>query len=153
MAHCYILASMSSILQHQLKDYLSVRDMILSLKEIFGEQGRPAQKIVMRGLMNTKMAEGILVREYILKMFDHLNTLEILGGEIDAESQIDIILKLLFNSFNQFNLNRSMKKINFTLVELSNALQATYGIIKDHPSINNVKKALFSKSFPKEKGK
>ena len=46
-----------------------------------------------------------------------------------------------------------MKKINFTLVELSNALQETYGIIKDHPSINNVKKALFSKSFPKEKDK
>ena len=36
MTRCYILASMSSILQHQLKDYLSVRDMILSLKEMFG---------------------------------------------------------------------------------------------------------------------
>ena len=37
MTHYYILVSMSSILQHQLKDYLSVRNMILSVKEMFGE--------------------------------------------------------------------------------------------------------------------
>ena len=47
----------------------------------------------MRVLMNTKMAEETPIREHILKMFDHLNTLEICGGEIDAESQIDIILE------------------------------------------------------------
>ena len=95
MARCYILASMSSILQYQLKDYLSARDMILSLKEMFGEQGRPTRQIAMRTLMNTKMTEGTPVREHVIIMFDHLNTLEILGGEIDAESQIDIILESL----------------------------------------------------------
>ena len=46
------------------------------------------------------MAKGTLVREHVLKIFDHLNTLEILGGEIDAKSQIDIILKLLPDFFN-----------------------------------------------------
>ena len=99
MTHCYILALMSSIL-HQLKDYLSVRNIILNLKEIFGKQGRPARQIVMRALMNTKMAEETPVRDHVLKIFDHLNTLEILGGEIDGESQIDIILELLPDSFN-----------------------------------------------------
>ena len=53
----------------------------------------------MRALMNTKMAEGTPMREYILKMFGHLNTLEILGGEIDDESQIDMILESLPNFF------------------------------------------------------
>ena len=28
--------------------------------------------------MNTKIAEGTLVRKHVLKIFDHLNTLEIL---------------------------------------------------------------------------
>ena len=65
MVRCYILASMSSILQHQLKDYLSVRYMILNLKEMFREQGRPARQIFMRALMNTKMAKGTLVREHV----------------------------------------------------------------------------------------
>ena len=100
MAHCYILALISSTLQHQLKYYLSGGDMILSLKKMFREQGRPARKITMRTLMNTKIAEGTLVREYVFKMFDHLNTLEILGGEIDVECQIDIILESLPDFFN-----------------------------------------------------
>ena len=76
----------------------------------------------MKALINTKMAEGTSVREHILKMFDHLNTLEILGGDIDGESYNDVILESFSNSFNQFRLNCSMNKINFTLVELLNAL-------------------------------
>ena len=96
----YILASISSILQHQLKDYLSAIDMILSLKEIFGEQGQLSRHIAMRALMNTKIDEETPVRDHVLKMFDHLNTLEILGGEINVESQIDIIFKSLHDFFN-----------------------------------------------------
>ena len=57
-------------------------------------------QIVMRSLMNIKMAERTPVREYVLKIFDHLNTLKILGGEINAESQIDIILESLPDAFN-----------------------------------------------------
>ena len=79
----------------------------------------------MRSSMNTKMGKGTLVREHILKIFDHLNTREILGGEIGGESQIDIIIELLPDSFNQFMLNYSMNKINFTLAELLNDLQTT----------------------------
>ena len=91
--------------------------------------------------MNNKMAEKTLVRDHVLKIFDHLNTLEILGGEIDIESQIDIILEWLFDSFNQFKLNCSMNKIDFILSKLLNTLHAANGIIKCHFS------------FSKEKGK
>ena len=101
--------------------------------------------------MNTKIAEGTLMREYILKMFAYLNPLEILDGEIDGESQIDIILESLPNFFNQFKFYCSINKIDFTLAELLNVLLALE--IKDHPSINNVEKILFFKHFPKEKGK
>ena len=72
--------------------------------------------------MNTKMAERTPLRDHILKMFDHLNTLEILGSEIDAKSQIDIILESQPNSFHQFKLNCSMNKIDFILSELLKAL-------------------------------
>ena len=77
MACCYILALRYSALQYQLKSYLSTRDIILSLKKLLREQGRPARQIVMRALMNTKMAEGTPLREQVLKIFDHLNTLKI----------------------------------------------------------------------------
>ena len=126
--------------------------MILNLQEIFGEQGRPVRHIAMRALMNTKMVEGTPMRDHVLKIFYHLNTLEILGDEIDVESHIDVILELS-NSFNQFKLNCSMNKIDFTLSKLLNALQAVKGIIKGHPSVNNVKKYLLSKPFSKKNGK
>ena len=77
----------------------------------------------MRAFMNTKMVERTLVRDHILKIFDHLNTREILGCETDVESQIDIILESLPNSFNQLRLNCSMNEIDFILSELLNALQ------------------------------
>ena len=72
----------------------------------------------MRSLINIKMAEETLVRDHVLKIFDHLNTLEILGGEINAESQIDIIIEPLYDSFNQFKLSCIINKIDFTLAEL-----------------------------------
>ena len=96
--------------------------MILSLKKMFGEKGRSARHIDMRALMNTKMVEETLVRDHILKIFDYLNTLEILGDEIDVESQIDSILESLHDSFNQFKLNCSMNKIDFIFYELLNTL-------------------------------
>ena len=50
--------------------------------------------------MSTKMVERTPSRDHILKIFDHLNTLKILGDEIDGESQIDTILESLPDSFN-----------------------------------------------------
>ena len=38
----------------------------------------------MRALMNAKMVEGTPVMDHVLKIFDHLNNLEILSDEIDA---------------------------------------------------------------------
>ena len=40
MARCYILASMSNILQHQHENMATAYDMMMNLKEIFGEQNR-----------------------------------------------------------------------------------------------------------------
>ena len=44
-----------------------------------------------------------------------------------------------------------MNKINFILTKLLNALQATNGIIKGLPSINNVKKLHFPSLFPRKR--
>ena len=58
MAKCYILASISNVLQHQMQDVELVSNIMLSLKEMFGEQGRSARREIMRQIYNTKMAEG-----------------------------------------------------------------------------------------------
>ena len=105
----------------------------------------------MRALMNTKMAKKTPLRDHVQKIFDYLNTLQIIGGQIDVESEIDIILGSLPDSFNQFKLNCSMNKIDFTLTELLNALQTMDDIIKCHHNINNVENTSFSSLFPREK--
>ena len=43
MAHCYMLASMASVLQHQFQSTESTSAIMTSLKEMFGEHGRPAR--------------------------------------------------------------------------------------------------------------
>ena len=58
LARCYILASMSNVLQQQHERMLTAYDILLYLKEMFGEQGRAARQIAMKALLNTKMAEG-----------------------------------------------------------------------------------------------
>ena len=58
LARCYILASMSNVLQQQHERMLTAYDILLNVKEIFGEQGRAARQVAMKALLNTKMAKG-----------------------------------------------------------------------------------------------
>ena len=93
-------------------------DMMMNLKEMFREQNRAGRQVTMRALLNTKMAEGTRVQDHVLKMIAHLNELEILGAEIDGESQVDIVLMSLPESFKNFRLNYSISKGSYSLKEL-----------------------------------
>ena len=81
MNKCYILASISDVLQHQMQDVELAPNIMLSLKEMFGEQGRSARQETMRQIYNTKMAEGGSVREHCFTMISSLNTLEVLRAD------------------------------------------------------------------------
>ena len=50
---------------------------------MFGDQNRAGMQVAMKTLLNTKMSEGISVRDHVLKMIAHLNELEILEVEIE----------------------------------------------------------------------
>ena len=93
-------------------------DMMMNLKEMFGEQNRAGRQVAMRALLNTKMVEGTPFQDYILKMIAHLNELKILGAKIDGESQVDIVLMSLPESFKNFRLNYSMSKGSYSLAKL-----------------------------------
>ena len=126
-------------------------DIMLSLKEMFGEQGCLARQDTMRLIQNTKMAQGTLVREHCLKMISYLNTLEVLGANIDGESQADMILQSLPKSFKEFKLNYNINKNIYTLFESMNELVAAEGILGIASVDTNMAKA--SSSKPKSKGK
>ncbi|KAL4610010.1 hypothetical protein ACB092_08G021400 [Castanea dentata] len=59
IAKCYILASISNVLQHQMQDVELASVIMHSLKEMLGEQGRFTRQETMRQIYNTKMAEGV----------------------------------------------------------------------------------------------
>ena len=86
MACCYILASMSNVLQHQHESMATAYDMMYNLKEIFGDQSHAGRQEAMKALLNKKMAEGTPVQDHVLKMIAHLNELEILGAKIDGKT-------------------------------------------------------------------
>ena len=118
MARCYILASMSNVLQHQHEHMTTAYDMMLNLKEMFGDQNRAGRQVAMKALLNTKMAEGTPIRDHVLKMIAHMNELEIFGAEINGETQVDIVLMSLPESFKNFRLNYTMSKRSYSLAEL-----------------------------------
>ena len=97
------------------------------------------------------MAEGTSVREHCFRMISHLNALEVLGSDIDGESQADKILQSLLESFKEFRLNYNMNKKIYTLSELINELVAAKGILGTASVDANMVEA--SSSQPKSKGK
>ena len=153
MARCYILASMSNVLQHQHEHMAIAYDMMLNLKEMFRDQNRARRQVAMKALLNTKMAEGTPVRDHVLKMIAHLNELEILRAEIDDESQVDIVLKSLPEFFKNFHLNYSISKGSYSLAEFLKELQAAKGILGHAKSVQVAEKCASSSSAKKNKKK
>lgn len=145
MARCYILASMSNVLQHQHQAMPTAYEMMYNLKELFGHQSRVARRIAMKSVMSATMAEGTPVRDHVLKMMGHLNEMEILGAEIDGETQVDIILGTLPKSFDSFCLNYSMNKMSYSLAELAKELQDAEALFKQNAHVYVTEKASTSK--------
>jgi hypothetical protein len=87
MVKCYVLGSLSNVLEHQLKDIdHAAFGMMAILNEMIGEQNRTCKLGMIRSLLNTKMAEGTPIREHCLSMIDMFNSVEVLGAKIDGES-------------------------------------------------------------------
>ena len=84
-----------------MQDVELVLDIMLSRKEMFGEQGHFVRQETMRQIYNTKIAEGTSVSVHCLRMISHLNTLEVLGANIDGESLADMILQSPPELFNE----------------------------------------------------
>ena len=153
MAKCYILASMSNVLQHQHQAMATAYDMIWNLKSMFGDQNRAARQVAMRAIMNSQMAEGTPVRDHVLKMMGHLNELEILGANIDEETQIDIVLLSLPESFKHFRMTYSMSKMKYSLAELLRELVAAEGVVKKPVDALNTEQVSTSQAKRKRKFK
>ena len=66
----------------------------------------------------------------MIRMIRPFNETEILGVEIDGKAQVDMVSRILLDSFKQFKLNYSMNKSVTSLIELMRELQIVKGILK-----------------------
>ena len=96
------------------------------------------------------MAEGTPVQDHVLKMIAHLNELEILGAQIDGETQVDIVLMSLPESFKNFHLNYTMSKKSYSLAKLLKELQAAEEIVGHPKKIVQVMKKDYTSSSTKK---
>ncbi|KAH9743690.1 hypothetical protein KPL70_003387 [Citrus sinensis] len=156
MGKCYILASISNILQTKHQNLETATEIMDSLQQMFGQSTRSARQAALKGIMNSKMGKGTRVRDHVLKMMDYLNEAEIQGAQIDDNSKIDMVLESLPETFKEFKVNYNMNKRNMTLTELMNELHSAeeiYRAEKSLGSINITEKGSSSGPKPKGKGK
>ncbi|KAH9671402.1 Integrase catalytic domain-containing protein [Citrus sinensis] len=156
MAKCYILASISNILQTKHQNLEIAIEIMDSLQQMFGQSTRSARQAALKGIMNSKMGKGTRVRDHVLKMMDYLNEAEIQGAQIDDNSKIDMVLESLPETFKEFKVNYNMNKRNMTLTELTNELHSAEEIYRAEKSlgiINITEKSSSSGPKPKGKGK
>ena len=96
----YVSNFITNVLQKQCQGLVTAQDMILHLKEMFGEESRSARQTSMKYLMFIQTIEGTLVQEHVLKMIYFINKVDMIDVELDSETKVDAILASLPNSFN-----------------------------------------------------
>ncbi|XP_037493734.1 uncharacterized protein LOC119370194 [Jatropha curcas] len=134
MARCYILTSVSNVLQHQYQKMDITYDILENLKEIFGDQTSAIKQNALREILTSKMEEGTPIRTHVLRMMSLLNDKEVLGAEVDKTTQIEMVLNTLPADFQQFRLNYNMNKMDFTLSKLLNKLVAAEDVTRQGES-------------------
>ncbi|KAL5569034.1 hypothetical protein UlMin_025609 [Ulmus minor] len=135
IAHCYMMASMNSVLQKQHEGYLNARDIIHNVEDMFGGQSMLVRQVSVRNLMNCKHKPGTPIKDHMLTVIGYLAKTQSHGSDIDADTQIEMIFKSLSKEFipfrTIFNLSgKNIKGIEANLIEAGNSSKPSNGNVK-----------------------
>ncbi|XP_057811542.1 uncharacterized protein LOC131025774 [Salvia miltiorrhiza] len=84
-------------LQHQVMD--DAATIMLNLIEVFGKSERSARFNIMREILACEMSESSSVHKHVMHMINLFDRLDLLGGGIDGEAKVDIILNTLSKTY------------------------------------------------------
>ncbi|XP_038902425.1 uncharacterized protein LOC120089071 [Benincasa hispida] len=118
----YILSSMSDVLANKYKSLAMAKEIIDSLREMFGQPSWSLRHEAIKHIYMKWMKEGTSVREHVLDMMMYFNTAKVNGGPINEANQVSFILQSLPKSFIPFETNASLNKMEFNLTILLNEL-------------------------------
>ncbi|XP_073121805.1 uncharacterized protein [Henckelia pumila] len=125
MTRCYILESISNVLQQKHQNMETAAKIMESLQEMFEHQGRQARQAAIRRIMNMHMKHGMPVRDHMLALIGQFNVAEV-----------------------SYNMN----KLNMSLTELMKELQNAESVLKTQ-SGDALAVASVGPSYFKPKGK
>jgi len=66
MARCYMMASMSTVLQAQHEDYITARQIMDNLEDMFGGQATEKRREALSNLINCRQKAGSSIKEHML---------------------------------------------------------------------------------------
>ncbi|KAA0043451.1 gag/pol protein [Cucumis melo var. makuwa] len=89
-AHVYILASMSDVLAKKHESLATAKEIMDSLKGMFGQPEWSLRHEVIKYIYTKLMKEGISVREHVLDMMMHFNIAEVNGSAIDEANHVSL---------------------------------------------------------------
>ena len=113
---------MSDVLAKKHESLSMTKEIMDSLREIFGQPSWSLRHKVVKYIYTKKMKEGTSVREHVRDMMMYLNIAEVNDSPINEVNQVSFISQSLPKSFVPFQTNTSRNKIEFTLTTLLNEL-------------------------------
>jgi hypothetical protein len=131
--------------------------MIHGLHGMFENQAMTERYNISKALFMCKLAEDSLVIPHVIKMMDHIETLDKLGCKLKDDLTTDVILQSLSMSYESFIMNFHMNDMEKTVVELHGMLKIVEDSIKKNPNhvmmVQKEKKKRKHRMPPKGKGK
>ncbi|KAL5766243.1 hypothetical protein ACOSP7_016860 [Xanthoceras sorbifolium] len=129
MAKCYIITTISDVLQQQHEGMRTAAKIMLSLEEMFAIRSRTTKRNAVTTFMNLRMKPVQAVKDHMMKVIAHLNIAELNGAEIDGETKINMIVNSLSDSFDQFKLDYTLNNKEYTLQGLMQDVQSVEKIL------------------------
>ena len=92
-------------------------------------RSRTTKREAVTAFMNLRMKPGQAVKDHMMKVRAHLNIAELNGVEINGETKIDMVVNSLLDSFDQFKLDYTLNKKEYTLQGLMQDVQSAEKIL------------------------
>ncbi|KAJ8768354.1 hypothetical protein K2173_021507 [Erythroxylum novogranatense] len=96
---CYILASVSGMLQKQIACMKTASAMVHHLYEMFSVRTRSARVKAIQTFHNLRQKPSEPVRDYMMKVIFAVTESEMLGADMDVDTQMIMIINSLNSSF------------------------------------------------------
>ncbi|XP_012482811.1 uncharacterized protein LOC105797374 [Gossypium raimondii] len=128
---CYMLASMSNVLQMQHENFHTAKEIMTNLKDLLGGQVALARQLAITNLMNSQYNPDTPIKEHIIKLTGFFAEAEDNGYKLDVNTQIEIEFKFLTNEFVGFRATYNLGNKALTLTQLMKELQSYELMLND----------------------